>query len=192
MRQGQGRAVRPADEGASAARIVGPPPDLLPVADWERAYRENLDWVYRLVYGRVGNRPDAEDLTSDVFTRALPRLKMGVAPEQLRAYLALTARTTIADYWRRQYDVEVDFDRWESEIGRGEGAEPGSSDNARRAHRLLARLPERYRVVLELRFLRGYSLGETARALGISVANAKVLQHRALRRAAQLQTEAPR
>lgn len=181
-----------ADDGATPEPLVGTTPGLLPVADWERAYRENLDWVYRLVYGRVGNRPDAEDLTADVFARALPRLKMGVAPEQLRAYLALTARTTIADYWRRQYDAEVDFDRWESEIGVSDGAVTGPSDNARRANRLLSLLPGRYREILEMRFLRGYSLGETARALGISVGNAKVLQHRALRRAAQLKGEAPR
>ena len=44
--------------------------------------------------------------------------------------------------------------------------------------------PANYRSVLEFRFLRGYSIRETAAAMGVSVANAKVLQLRALRRAA--------
>jgi RNA polymerase sigma-70 factor (ECF subfamily) len=44
-------------------------------------------------------------------------------------------------------------------------------------------LPERYRRILELRFLRSYTLREAADELGITVGNAKVLQHRALARA---------
>jgi RNA polymerase sigma-70 factor (ECF subfamily) len=54
----------------------------------------------------------------------------------------------------------------------------------RRVQALLRRLPERYRQVLELRFLRRLSVEETARELGISHGNAKVLQYRALRKAA--------
>jgi RNA polymerase sigma-70 factor (ECF subfamily) len=40
-----------------------------------------------------------------------------------------------------------------------------------------------------LRFLQSYSLREAARAMNVSLSNAKVLQHRALRRAAQLAEE---
>ena len=47
-------------------------------------------------------------------------------------------------------------------------------------------LPDRYRQILESRFLQGSSIKEAAAELGISVANAKVLQHRALRLAAQV------
>jgi RNA polymerase sigma-70 factor (ECF subfamily) len=39
--------------------------------------------------------------------------------------------------------------------------------------------------VLELRFLQGCSLKETAEALGITEGNAKVIQHRALLKAAK-------
>ena len=57
--------------------------------------------------------------------------------------------------------------------------------------RLLARLPDHYRRVLELRFLRGLSVKETAREMEVTVANAKVLQWRALRSAAALGEERP-
>jgi RNA polymerase sigma-70 factor (ECF subfamily) len=43
--------------------------------------------------------------------------------------------------------------------------------------------------VLELRFLEGCSIKEAAQALSVSVANAKVLQHRALRLAARVAEE---
>ena len=52
--------------------------------------------------------------------------------------------------------------------------------------RILERLTERHRNVLTLRFLRGYSLRDTALELGITVGHAKILQHRALRAAAAL------
>ncbi|HEX8919538.1 MAG TPA: sigma-70 family RNA polymerase sigma factor, partial [Chloroflexota bacterium] len=51
---------------------------------------------------------------------------------------------------------------------------------------LLAALPERYRQVLELRFLKGYSVQETATELDITPQNVKVIQHRALARAVQV------
>ncbi len=56
--------------------------------------------------------------------------------------------------------------------------------------RILAALPERYGRILELRFLESCSLREAAGAMNVSVANAKVLQHRALRHAAKLFEEA--
>ncbi len=58
-----------------------------------------------------------------------------------------------------------------------------------RAEQILAALPERYRRILQLRFLDACSVSEAAQTLGISVANAKVLQHRALRRAAEVAAE---
>ena len=51
---------------------------------------------------------------------------------------------------------------------------------------VLEQLPDNYRRILELRFLQGRSIKESAAELGVTVANAKVLQHRALRLAAQV------
>jgi RNA polymerase sigma-70 factor (ECF subfamily) len=57
---------------------------------------------------------------------------------------------------------------------------------------ILAGLPDRYRRILELRFLEAMSLREAAQAMGVSVGNAKVLQHRALRLAAEQMEEIER
>jgi RNA polymerase sigma-70 factor (ECF subfamily) len=63
------------------------------------------------------------------------------------------------------------------------------SDAPQRAEKILAALPDRYRRILELRFLEACSIKETAHAMGVSVSNAKVLQHRALRMAAKVGLE---
>ncbi len=63
------------------------------------------------------------------------------------------------------------------------------SDAPQRVNRILAALPENYGRILELRFIQSCSLREAARTMNVSLSNAKVLQHRALRRAAQLSEE---
>jgi RNA polymerase sigma-70 factor (ECF subfamily) len=60
------------------------------------------------------------------------------------------------------------------------------SATAQQVHRVLAALPDNYRRILELRFLQGCSVKESASQMGVSVANAKLLQHRALRLAGAL------
>jgi RNA polymerase sigma-70 factor (ECF subfamily) len=156
-----------------------------PSVEWESTYRETVVMIYRYIYARVGNRPDAEDLTTQVYMRALPRLRLAAAIEEVRSYLVATARTVLADHWRNHYDVNVgvlDDDIHVPTTRERTGAE--DETGSRRAGEVLARLPGHYRRVLELRFLRGYSLRETAAAMEISLANAKVMQHRALRMAA--------
>ena len=69
-------------------------------------------------------------------------------------------------------------------------AESVASDAPDKVRRLLQRLPDNYRRILELRFLQAFSVREAASQMGVSVANAKVLQYRALRMAAQSGEEA--
>jgi RNA polymerase sigma-70 factor (ECF subfamily) len=54
---------------------------------------------------------------------------------------------------------------------------------------LLGLLPDHFRRILELRFLRGYSVREAATEMGVTEANARVLQFRALRKAAEFEQE---
>jgi RNA polymerase sigma-70 factor, ECF subfamily len=158
--------------------------------DWDDIYSDNVAWVYRMMYAKVGNRPDAEDLTTDVFLAALRPLRTGAHRAEVRGYLAVTARSTLAGYWRRRLGLEITTIDPDTALRLREDPEPesGAGDRARR---LLDVLPERYRRILELRFLAGLSVKEAADALGISVANAKVLQHRALRTAGRIGSAGP-
>lgn len=155
--------------------------------DWETVYRDNIDRLYRLMYARVGNRADAEDLTSEVFRTALGPLKLASSKGEVRSYLLTTAQTVLASHWRRTLGTPVTSIDPDSAMA--ELVEPSRTEelsNApQRAAQILAALPERYRRILELRFLEACSIKEAAQAMGISVSNAKVLQHRALRMAAK-------
>ena len=160
-------------------------------ADWESVYVDNIDRLYRLIYSKVGNRADAEDLTSEVFRTALRPLRLDLTKGEVRSYLLTTAQTVLASHWRRTLGVPVTSIDPESD--RDSLIEPGRteelSDAPQRVHRIMAALPERYRRILELRFLEGCTIKEAANAMSVSVSNAKVLQHRALRMAANIEEE---
>jgi RNA polymerase sigma-70 factor, ECF subfamily len=143
-----------------------------------------FDLVYAFIYSRVGNRADAEDLTQQVALKALPRLRDGWVEPAVRGYLYTTARSVMASFWAgrgRIPEAELGDDVWVE----GRGCElTASPEAAAWVERTLGALPAHYRQVLELRFLRGYSLREAAAEMGKTVGGVKVMQLRALRAAA--------
>lgn len=153
-------------------------------SDWEAVYQDNATWVYRTIFARVGNRADAEDLTAEVFLAALRPLRLTASVGEVRAYLRTTARTVLAAHWRETLGREITS--IDDDIEQPPDSEGSISTAPQRVAAVLERLPDNYRQILELRFLQGCSIKESAAALGVSVANAKVLQHRALRLAAQV------
>jgi len=163
--------------------------------DWEAIYADNVTRIYRLMFAKVGNRPDAEDLASQVFLTAYGPLRATASVGQVRAYLTATARTVLAEHWRRTLghqltEIDPETTDLEDYAGTGPQQNEAAGDLAQeRTARILQALPERQRQILVLRFLRGYSIRQAATELGVSVANAKVMQHRALRVAAGLGKE---
>lgn len=152
---------------------------------WEAVYDDNVTWVYRLLYARLGSRSDAEDLTSEVFLAALRPLRLSASVAEVRSYLRATARTVLAAHWRATMGREITV--IDDDVAAPDPGPDGETSTApQRVAVVLGQLPPQYRRVLELRFLQGRSVRESANDMGVSVANAKVLQHRALRLAAQI------
>ncbi len=145
---------------------------------------EELELVYAFIFARVGNRADAEDLTQQVALKAIPRLRASASAASIRAYLFATARSALSQFWATRFGLA------EEELGDEVAAPPppqfGSGESVERVKRILDSLPANYRRVLELRFLRGYSLREVAAETGSTVGGIKVMQLRALRAAAKV------
>jgi RNA polymerase sigma-70 factor (ECF subfamily) len=161
------------------------------VQGFQRFYQEKFESIYHYVYSKVGNREVAEDLTSEIFLKVVNSLDQERGPQSMHKWLFLIARTTIADYWRAHYRLpkssldELLEAGWE---GPAEEEPAVISDSPiDRVHRLLQALPEHYREVLTCRFLLNLSIKATALRMGVTVANVKVLQFRALKRAAELE-----
>jgi RNA polymerase sigma-70 factor (ECF subfamily) len=182
---GAGRPPAGAEPGV--ARTLQLPTAVYP--GWEAIYEDNAARIHRLMYSKVGNRTEAEDLTSQVFLTALKSLRTTATVGEVRSYLLATARTVLASHWQRTLgrqvtviDVDVaDLNDFAQPVSQQISSRAGDQ-----AAQILAALSERHRRILVLRFMLGCTIREAAADMGITVANAKVLQHRALRKAAGL------
>jgi RNA polymerase sigma-70 factor (ECF subfamily) len=178
-------------EGSIKTRSkVGSASPAIDAQSFRTLYQENLGVVYRFVYSKVGNREEAEDLTSQVFLKAVRGLDRERGSQSIQSWLYQVARTTIADYWRAFYKVRATSLESMLEQGWEEPAEErveiASYHPEERVRRLLDLLPPHYREVLTCRFLLNLSIKETAERMRLSEANVKVLQFRALKKAAEV------
>src|SRR3989441_10192937 len=94
---------------ASSVKVVA-----LPQADATRdhdhltwAYQTHVTPIYQYIYSRVGNRPDAEDLTPQVFMKAIGGMRSDVSVPELRSWLYRVAQTTLADHWRGDFAADA-------------------------------------------------------------------------------------
>jgi RNA polymerase sigma-70 factor, ECF subfamily len=155
----------------------------------EAFYQAHHDLIYRYVYRSVGNREEAEDLTSQIFLKVVSGLDDTRGAKVATLWLFQLTRTTIADYWRTHArashcSLEALLDAgWDSPT---EELLSHNDTAAERVQLLLQALPARFREVLTCRFLLNLSIRDTALRMGLTVANVKVMQFRALKRAADL------
>lgn len=161
-------------------------------ASLQTIYERYLVPIYRFIYSKVGNREEAEDLTSQVFLKAVRALDQFREPSSIESWLFQVARTTIADHWRAFYQLpsrSLDdlLDAGWAGPQADEPTEDVQTPSSVRVRHILAHLPERYRDVLTYRFLHNYSVKETAARMGLSEANVKVLQFRALKKASEVE-----
>jgi len=160
-------------------------------ARFGEVYEHYFALVYAYVARRVRNRDEAEDLTAEVFRKALaslPRFKWRGAP--FAAWLFRIASNMIADRSKR-VAREVSLDE-SGAIARGNSAQVNKGaassqqkdleDSERRAllFRLVDELAEDQGRVLVMRFAEGKSIREIAEVLGRSEGAVKQLQFRAL------------
>jgi RNA polymerase sigma-70 factor (ECF subfamily) len=145
-------------------------------------YRRHVQAIYRYVYYRVGDEHTAEDLTAEVFLRAiegLPNYEPRDVPFAAWLYRIAQART--ADHFRRQRRTATSVldESWPS----GEDpllsqVEESSLHEGLRA--ALGQLTTDQQQVIVLKFAGGFSNAEVAGILGKTEGAVKSLQHRAL------------
>ena len=156
-------------------------------------YDRHFEMVYAFLIGRVRNRDAAEELTAEVFHRALAHLssfESRGAP--FGAWLIRIAANAVVDRARRSGREVVDSDGLPDH-----GTQPADdlerAEESARLFRLVGTLPEDQRAVIVDRFVEDRSIRETAQRLGRSEGAIKQLQHRALealRRAMRAPAEA--
>jgi RNA polymerase sigma-70 factor (ECF subfamily) len=155
-------------------------------------YQAHVQDVYRYVYARIRDTSVAEDITSEVFVRALETL----AAYQQRGipflmWLFHIAGGKIVDYYRwagrRKGNLPLD----EAFPAAEDTPEQITSQNEQVRHLMssLNQLTESHQQVLTLRFVQGKSLEQTAAAMGKNENAIKALQFRATQALEKLMKE---
>ena len=152
-----------------------------------KAYDAHADAIFRFFYFRVFDREKAKDLAQDTFTKTWQYLVNGNEVRNLKAFLYQVARNLVIDYSRKKTALSLD-DLHEKGFDPHTDHREGLYDSidARHALSLVKNLDEKYREVLLMRFVDGFSPREIARELKESENVVSVRIHRALKQIRKL------
>lgn len=147
-------------------------------------YREHVTPVWRYVRARVPSDADAEDVTSEVFVRAMRSWKR-FDPQRgsVGAWLTGIAHHVVADWWAKRVR-ELPTDDMPESLSADDTADPESmalrhaESDVVRQH--LSLLTPRERQAVALRFGSQLSSEEVGAAMGISAPAARMLVYRAV------------
>ena len=70
-------------------------------------YNKNVDKIYRFVFLKVGDKETTQDLTAQVFSKFLDKLRQGSEIENVNAYLYQIARAEIANHYRAKAKYKI-------------------------------------------------------------------------------------
>jgi RNA polymerase sigma-70 factor, ECF subfamily len=149
----------------------------------EELYLLHFDRIYGYLHMSVGNRHDAEDLTTQTFVKmleAIRRFQWRSVP--FSAWLLRIAHNLAIDHFRANRRWQPEEHVPESAHGVESSAEEQAlaSLGQTRMLTLVERLSPEQRQVLTLKFVYRFSNGEAAAILGKTEGAVKSLQHRAL------------
>lgn len=153
---------------------------------FQEVYERYAGDVFRFALYLSGNRADAEDLTAETFVRLWTA--QDVRGLTVKAYLLAIARNLHLERLRRERPSRPMEETLPDNAPSPEVVTV-DRDRARRFAAACRHLPESDQSALFMRALEGLSYEDIARALKLSVGNAKVKVHRARRRVAAILNE---
>ena len=149
---------------------------------WAKIYEEHFDKIYRYVALRIGDEVEAEDMTQQVFLKALRSIssfKWKGVP--FSAWLFRIAHNQVVDYLRKKTK--------QSTIPLDESLAISDSNPQQLVERKLdieqltlatKQLTQAQRETISLRFAGELSIAEVAKVMGKSQGAVKALQHSAI------------
>ena len=149
----------------------------------EALYLIHFDRIYSYLHMSVGNRHDAEDLTTQTFVKMLEsidRFKWRSAP--FSAWLFRIAHNLAMDHFRASRRWQPEEEVPEPDVPEGSAAEDEALESIGRKSMLemIESLSPDQQQVLTLKFVFNFSNAEAATILGKTEGAVKSLQHRAL------------
>lgn len=152
---------------------------------FDHLYETYYSDLYQYVFYSVNNQAQAEDLTQEVFIRALLAYDQFRGESTEKTWLFSIARRAVIDWYRKKKrEVLFDFTTWKQPASNerlpDELAE--ARDDTLALYEGIRKLKPNYRDVVILRSIQDLSIKETADIMGWNVTKVKVTHHRALKK----------
>jgi len=151
------------------------------VPTWDEIVERHSDRVYRLAYRLTGNRPDAEDLTQEVFVRVFRSLDT-YSPGTFAGWLHRITTNLFLDQARRRQRIRFDALSDERASRLTSGSSPDDAYVDQRfdddIERALQELPPDFRAAVVLCDVEGLSYEEIAQILGAKLGTVRSRIHR--------------
>lgn len=153
--------------------------------EFEKVFHSNYSKIYNYIYFKTGNHTDAEDLTADVFVKALKHYhrfdpeKCGVA-----TWLRTIAHNTVVDYFRKRgryyFENGPVLDGLASELD----VESSYMQQETWTHlvSLIKELPAKHQELLAQKYFLGMTNREISKISGLSESNVGTILHRVIAR----------
>ncbi len=144
-----------------------------------KMYNSLVDDIYRYAFFRLGDSEQAKDITSVVFTKAW-QSRDSFKGESERAWVFTITKRTLIDYYRKKKSVS--FEEVHDVTEEDNTAE--LLDREKSIDKMLKgmeKLKNEDHEVVYLRYIERLNVKEVAKKLGLSEANVRVRQHRALK-----------
>ena len=151
-------------------------------SDWGALYAAHLPRIYNYFRYRVGDGPDAEDLTAITLEKAWRhRARFRRDLGAFTTWLYAIARNVAVDHWRRRRETAPLEDAEPLDSGDTPEDAAARRSDFERLGRLLALLPEREREVLSLKYGADMTNRAIAKLTGLSESNVGTILHRTIR-----------
>ncbi|MBZ5735076.1 RNA polymerase sigma factor SigE [Nocardioides sp. TRM66260-LWL] len=152
------------------------------VPTWDEIVERHTDRVYRLAYRLTGNRPDAEDLTQEVFVRVFRSLDT-YTPGTFEGWLHRITTNLFLDQARRRQRIRFDAlsDERAARLTSPQAAPEAAYHDQRfddDVERALATLPPDFRAAVVLCDVEGLSYEEIATILDAKIGTVRSRIHR--------------
>lgn len=152
---------------------------------FDHLYEAYYNDVYQYVFYSVNNQAQAEDLTQEVFVRAMLAYARFRGESSEKTWLFAIARRAVIDWYRKKKrEMLFDMTKWKQTPSHERLPDElvEARDDIRALYEGIRQLKSSYREVIILRSIQELSIKETADITGWSVTKVKVTHHRAIKK----------
>ena len=134
--------------------------------------------LFRMAYGMLHNREDAEDVVSEAILKLFNRKKEVSSGDKVEALLFRMVRNQCIDLLRAKKRHQRFLENYQF-VQKRDTTQPDSAPTPSRIKSIISKLPKQQQMIIHLRMVEGYSMQQIANALNIKVNTVEVNLSRA-------------